>query len=164
MGNEEVGVGGPGVDGEALLLADALDVFPVEDFEGESEAAVEFGLPLVEHGRGAGDDDVLDPLAEKELGGDEAGFDGFAEADVIGDEEVHPGEAEGLVEGFELVSVELDASAEGRLKEVGVGGCDAVPAESVEEGGEVFPGVEALATNRVPALLGDDPWGELCFP
>ena len=164
MGDEEVRVRRPWIDGEALLLADALDVFAVEDFEGESETAVEFGFPLIEHRRWAGNDDVLDSLAKEEFGRDQAGFDGFSQTDIVCDEQIYPGKAERLVERLKLIGIELDACAERRLKETGIRGGDAVPAERVEEGGEEFAGIESLATNGVPSLLCNDFGTEFSFP
>ena len=156
MGDEKVRESGPRVHSEALLLADSLDVFAVEDFESQAKAAIEFRFPLIKHGGWAGDHDVLNPFPKKELGGDQAGFDGFSETDVVGDEEIDSGKAERLAEGFELVGVELDSGSERRLEEVGIGGCDAVPPEGVEERREILPGIEAVPPNRVPSLLGDD--------
>ena len=49
-----------------------------------------------------------------------------------------------------MVAVEADAGAEGGLEEVGVSGGDAVPAESVEVGGEEAGRVEIAVGERVP--------------
>ena len=128
VGNEEVRIGCPRINRVALFLADALDVFAVEDFESEAEAIFEFGLPLIEHRGRAGDDNVLDAFAKEEFGGNEPGFDGFAEADVVGDEEIDAGQAESLAEGLELIGVELDPGSERRLEEAGIGRGDTMPA------------------------------------
>lgn len=158
----------PRIHGESLLLADAFDVFAVEDFEFEPEAGIEFGFPLVEHGGRAGNDDVLDALAQKKLRGDEPGFDGFPKADIVCDEEIHPRQPEGFVEWIELVSVELDTSAEGRLEEIRVRGGDTLPAEGVVERSEVFAGVEVAASvflsDGLPRLIGEDLGVEFRLP
>ena len=86
VGNQEAGVGGEGIGRKAALLADGLDPLFVEDLEAKAEAGGEFVLPLGEHGRGTGDEDVIGFFADEEFAGYEAGFYGFAEADIVGDE------------------------------------------------------------------------------
>jgi hypothetical protein len=164
VGDEEPWEGCPWVDAVSAFLADAFDEGAVEDFEDEAEALLEFFFPLFEHGGRAGDDDFADAAAEQEFGSDEAGFDGFAETDVVGDEEVDPWEPEGFAEGFELVGVDADACAERCLKEGGVGGSDAVPAEGVEVGAEVARGIEAASAEGFPCLFVDDGGEEFEFP
>ena len=150
VGDDEAGVGFPGVDAVAAFATAADDVFAVEDDEGEAEADLHFGLPLGDDGGRAGDDDALDLLTHDHFAEDEAGFDGFAEADVVGNEEVDAREEQGFAEGFQLVGHDLDASAVGGLEEFGVGGGDEVPADGVEVGGEFVGRVEAAGGDVVP--------------
>ena len=63
--DQEPRVGRPGVDAVAPLLPDPGDVVLVEDLEDHPEAVLQLVLPLQEHRRRAGDDDVLDLLAEQ---------------------------------------------------------------------------------------------------
>ena len=125
--DQESRVGRPGIDAVASLLPDPGDVLLVEDLEDHAEAVLQLFLPLEEHGRRAGDDDVLDLLAEQQFAGDQAGLDRLAEADVVGDEEVYPRQAQGFLERLQLVGVDPDAGPEGRLEEVRVGRGHAVP-------------------------------------
>ena len=67
--DEEARVGRPGIDAVAPLLPDPGDVVLVEDLEDQAEAVLQLLLPLEEHRRRAGDDDVLDLLAEQAVRG-----------------------------------------------------------------------------------------------
>ena len=127
------------------------DVVAVEDLEDEAEALLELGLPLLEHRRRRRDDDRLRLLAQQQLARDQAGLDRLAEAGVVGDEEVDAREPQRLAQRLHLVGVDLDAGAERRLEEVRVGGGDAVPAQRVEEGGELARVVEALRARGRPS-------------
>ena len=132
------------------------DVVLVEDLEDQAEAVFQLVLPLKEHRRRAGDDDVLDFLAEQQLAGDQAGLDRLAEADVVGDEEVDPRQAQGLAERLELVGVDPDAGPERRLEQLRVGRGDAVPAERVQVGGEELGGSNpraAIACQASPVMI-----------
>ena len=55
--HEKAAVGAPRVDAEAPLLADPREPGAVEDDEEEAEAFLHLGLPLLQDGRGRGDDD-----------------------------------------------------------------------------------------------------------
>ena len=162
--DEEAAVRAPRVHAEAALAAHPRQVGAVEDLEHEAEALLELGLPLLEHRRRRRDDDRLGLLAQEQLARDQAGLDRLAEAGVVGDEEVDARQAQRLAQRLHLVGVDLDAGAERRLEEVRVGGRDAVPAQRVEEGGELARGVEALGREILPALLLEDPAVELVVP
>ena len=154
----------PGVDPVAPLPADAGDVVLVQDLEDHPEPGLELVLPLQEHRRRAGDDDVLGLLAEQQLAGDEPRLDRLAEPDVVGDEEVHAGQPQRLAQGLELIGVDADAGAEGRLEEAGVGRGDAVPLERVQVGREEPRRVEPPRGDRLPGLGGDDLRVDLLLP
>ena len=162
--HEEAAVGTPRVDPEAPLLANPGEIRAVEDHEEEAEALLHFGLPLLQHGRGSGDDDCLRLLAKQQLAGDESGLDGLAEAGVVGDEQVDAGHAERLAERLHLVGVDLDAGPKRRLEEVRIGGGDAVPAQGVQERAEMAGRVEAPAADVVPRLLLEDATVDLEVP
>ena len=53
VGDEEAGMGIPGVDTETALAPDPLDVVFIQNFELEAEPVGEFFLPLQQHGRRA---------------------------------------------------------------------------------------------------------------
>ncbi len=78
--DQEPGVSRPRIDAVAPLLADPCDVLLVEDLEDQPEAVFQLVLPLVEHRRRAGHDDVLDLLAEQQFAGDQPGLDRLAQA------------------------------------------------------------------------------------
>ena len=154
----------PRIHAEAALAPHPRQVGAVEDLEHEAEAVLELALPLLEHRGRRGDHDGLRLLAQEQLAGDQAGLDRLAEASVVGNEEVHAREPERLAQRLHLVGVDLDAGAERRLEEVRVGGRDAVPAQGVQEGGELARRVEALGGEIRPALLLEDAPVELVVP
>ena len=162
--HEEAAVGTPRVDPEASLLANPREIRAVEDHEEEAEALLHFGLPLLQHGRGRGDDDCLRLLAKQQLAGDESGLDGLAETGVVGDEEVDAGHPERLPQRLHLVGVDLDAGPKRRLEQVRIGGGDAVPAQGVQEGAEVARRVEAPGADGAPRLLLEDAAVDLEVP
>ena len=162
--DQEAAVRAPRVDAEAALAAHPRQVGAVEDLEHEAEALLELGLPLLEDRGRRRDDDGLGLLAQQQLARDEPGLDGLAEAGVVGDEEVDARQPERLAQRLHLVGVDLDAGAERRLEEVRVGGRDAVPAQRVQEGGELARRVEALGGEVLPALFLQDAAVELVVP
>ena len=115
------------------LDADARYVGAIENLEHETEALLQLGLPLLDHGRRRGNDDRLRLLPQEQLPRDQPRLDRLAQPRVVGDEEVDARESERLAERLHLVGVDLDPSAEGRLEEVRVGGRDAIPPERVKE-------------------------------
>ncbi len=162
--DQEAAVRAPRVHAEAALAPHPRQVGAVEDLEHEAEALLELGLPLLEHRRRRRDDDGLRLLAQEQLARDQARLDRLAEAGVVGDEEIDARQPERLAQRLHLVGVDLDAGAERRLEEVRVGGRDAVPAQRVEEGGELARRVEALGGEVLPALFLEDPAVELVVP
>ena len=164
MGNQKAGMSGPGVDAEASLAPNAGDEIFVENLEWQAEALLEFFLPLEQHRRRASDYDFADLLAHQQLSRNQASLDGLSQADVIGDEEIHAWQAQGFPQRFELIGVEPDAGAKGRLQEAGVGGSDAIPAEGIEVGGEVLGRVEAALGKPCPFLAGQDSGVEFALP
>ena len=154
--NQEAGDGRPRVDAVAALLPDALDVIAVEDLEDQAEALFQFVLPLQEHGGRTGDDDFLHATPEQQLAGDQSGFDGLAEAHVVRDEEIHARQQKRLAQRLELVGVDADAGAKGRLEELGIGRGDAVPAERVEVGGKMSGLVEPALSDGLPRFAVED--------
>ena len=164
VGDEEAAVGAPGVDAEAALPAQCRHVASVENHEHEPETILQLALPLFEHRRGYGGDDDLRLAAQEQLAGDQAGLDGLAEAGVVGDEEIDARQPQGLAQRLHLVGVDRDAGAERGLKQVGVGRGGAVPAQGVEEGGEVAGRVEPPGGESGPALLFQNPPVDLVVP
>ena len=162
--DEEARVSGPGVDAEAAFLADAFHVGAVHDLEDQAEAGFEFVFPLQQHRGRAGDDDVVDATAQQQFGGDESCFDGLAEADVIGDEEVDARHEQRLAQRLELVGIDADTSAEGRLEEARIGGGDAVPAQAVDVGAEEADLIKAFGADAFPGVFTDDFGAQLHFP
>ena len=162
--HEKAAVGAPRVDAEASLLADPREPGAVEDDEEEAEAFLHLGLPLLQDGRGRGDDDRPGLLAKEQFAGDEAGFDGLAEAGVVGDEEVDARQAERLAQRLHLVGVDPDAGAKRRLEEVRIGSGHAVPAQRMQEGAEVAGRVEAPRADGAPRFLLQDAAVDLEVP
>ena len=146
----------PRIDAEAARTPHLLHVFLVENHEGQTEAGVQFLLPLQEHGRGAGHDDLAHLLAQQQLAGNEPGFNRLAQADVIGDEEVDPWEHERFAQRFKLVGVQANAGAEGRLKQAWIRCRDAVPAQRMQVRGKQRGLVEPPLGHRRPRLARED--------
>ncbi len=152
VGDEEAVVRRPGVDAEAPLLADAVDVGAVEDLEDQAESALHLLPPLQEHRGRAADDDVGDLAPQEQLAGDQPGLDRLAEADAVGDEEVDPRHAQGHPERFELVVLDADAGPERGLEEVRPRGRDPVPAQGVVVRREAVGRVEIAPGDQAPVL------------
>ena len=68
----------------------------------------------------------------------------LSETDVVRDKDVRAGERERFLQWRQLVVHQLDAGAEGRLKELRIGCGDGVPLERVQVSGEVARRVDAL--------------------
>ena len=162
--DEEPAVCPPGIHAEAALPAHPCQVRPVQDLEDQAEAFLELGLPLLDDGRRRGDDDGLRLATQQQLSRDEPGLDRLAETRVVRDEEADAGETQGLAQRLHLVGVDLDAGPERRLEEIRVCRCHAVPAQRVEEGGEVAGCVEPLGGQVLPALLLEDEPVDLVVP
>ena len=105
VGDDEVGVGGPGVHAPAALSTAGGHKVAVVQGEGQTKALLQLLLPLDGDGGGRDDKDPLDALAEQELLEDEPGLDGLAQAHVVGDEEVDSGEFQSFAQGLELVGL-----------------------------------------------------------
>ena len=162
--HEEAAVSAPRVDAKAPFAAYARQVGAIKDLKQEPEARFELGLPLFQNRGRRRDHDGLDLLAQQQLAGDEAGLDRFSEPRIIRDEQVDPRETECLPQRFHLVGVNLDAGAEGRLEEVRVSGCDAVPLECMDERRELARSVETPSPQVVPVFFLEDPSVELVVP
>ena len=154
----------PRVHPESPLAANPRQVAPVEDLEDQSEALLQLASPLLDHRGRSRDDDGLRLPPQQQLPGDQPGLDRLPEPGVVGDEQVHPGQTQGLAQGLHLVGVDLDAGAEGGLEQVGVGRRDAVPAQGVEEGGELPRRVEPFRREIGPALFLEDQAVDLVVP
>lgn len=98
----------PGVYPEAAFAANTFHVVLVEDLEQETEPRFEFLLPLKQHRRRAGHDDLSHLLAKEQFAGDEAGLNGLAEPHVVSDEQIDTRKKQCLPERFKLVGVQLD--------------------------------------------------------
>ena len=105
--DEEPRVGRPRVDAVAALLPDPRRRSPCRGPRRPGRtASSSSSCHCRQHRRRAGDDDVLDLLAQQQLAGDQPGLDRLAEADVVGDEQVDAGQQQGLAERLELVGVD----------------------------------------------------------
>jgi hypothetical protein len=98
MGNQEPSMSFPGI--------------AIDHSEDQAEARFEFILPLGEYGRWASHNDIADLFAKQEFAGDKAGLDGLSQPHIVGDEQVHPWHQERFAEGFDLVMIDPDSSAE----------------------------------------------------
>jgi hypothetical protein len=87
---QKTGMSAPGIDAESAFAADSFHVILIENLEGQAKAGVEFVLPLEQHGRWTGDDDLARLLAQQQLPRDQSCFNGFPQTHVIGDEKIHP--------------------------------------------------------------------------
>src|SRR5260370_23446717 len=122
----------PRVHAKATFSPNPLHVILVEDLEHQAEAGFQFVLPLEKHGRWAGNDDFPSFLAEKQLTCNQRRLDGLAETHVVGNEKVHPRQQKCLLQGLQLVGVEMNAGSKWGLKQLGVGRRYAVPAKRIQ--------------------------------
>ena len=141
---------------EAALAPHPGHIRPVENGEREAETGLHLVLPLIEHRRRACDHNPVDAAAQQQFARDEPRLDGLAEPDIVGNEQVDPRQPKRLAQRVELVSVDADAGAEGRLKEVGVGRRHAVPRQRAEIRGEQRRIVEALVGHGGPTVVLED--------
>jgi hypothetical protein len=162
--HQETGVCTPGINAEATLPANALHVFLVQDLEHQAKACLKLILPLEKHRGRAGDDDLLGFLAKKEFSGNQGCLDSFSQPYVIRDEEIGPREKKRLLQRIQLVGVKLDAGSKGRLKKTGVGRRNAIPAKSVQVGGEDGWHIEAALRDGVPGLAAHYLGVDFAFP
>jgi hypothetical protein len=152
----------PRVELPAPLPPPRAQVLAVHHHEGQAEARVELLAPLAHHARRGRDDDAPKSLAQKEFAHDEGGLDGLSEAHVVGDEEVHARLAQRALQRLELVALDGDPRAVGRLKARGVGHREARPAQRVVPGREALGRVEAVVANG--RLRGEHPRVGLGLP
>jgi hypothetical protein len=151
--DDEARVGGPGVHAEPALLAHAADVVAVEHHERETKPLIELFLPLQHHRWRRGHDDAAYTLTHQQLADDQACLDGLAEAHIVCDEEVHARQQQSFAKRLELVGIDADAGAIGRLKQLRVGRRDRVPAERSVVGREMARQVEVPLREARPVGL-----------
>ena len=161
---DEAAVRAPRVDPEATLAAHLGQVGAVKNHEQKAEALLHLRLPLLHDGSGSRDDHGAGALAQQQFASDQAGLDGLAEARVVGDEQVDARHAQRLAQRLHLVGVDLDAGTEGRLEQVRIGGCDAIPAQRVQKRAELTGRVEAPGAEVAPRLLLQDAAVDLEVP
>jgi hypothetical protein len=162
--DDEPRVGRPRVDAVAALAAARGDVVAVVDDEREAKAALHLLAPLAHDRRRARDDDAADLLPHEHLAKDKAGLDRLAEPDVVGDEEADARHQERFAKRLELVVLDLDPGAVGRLEELGVGGGDAVPPDRVQVGRELPRVVEPATGDGLPRRRAEHARVDLALP
>jgi hypothetical protein len=86
-GSDNARLGRPRVGAGFEPVAGFGDTFAVEDLELEAELGGQFGLPLLENGRRADNQDPGGATAGVEFAQNEAGFDGLAESDIVGNQQ-----------------------------------------------------------------------------
>src|SRR5262249_26105288 len=91
-------------------------------------------------------------------------FNGLAEPHVVGDEEIHARQKQPLAQGLQLISVDPDAGAKGRLEKPRVGRGDAVPAQRVQVGRKELGWVETAFCQVLPGATRQDLWIDLLLP
>ena len=77
-------------------------------------------------------------------------FNGLAEPNIVGDEEVDPGHLNGPHHGIELVVLDFDAGAEGRLDGPYIGQGGGSPPDGIEKGVELIGRIEAGRLREAP--------------
>ena len=162
--DEEPGVRAPGIHAVTALAPHPGDIFFVEDLEGQPETALRFLLPLVQHRGRTANDDLANLLADEQFAVDEQGLDRLAQAHVVGNKQVDPRQEQGLAQRLKLVGVQADAGAKGRLKQLGVGGRNAVPPQRVQINSERPRWVEPPLGYGLPGFARDDFWADFPFP
>jgi hypothetical protein len=162
--DEKTAVSGPWIGGVTALAARAGHEIAVVDDEGQAEAIFQLVLPLLEHRGGAGYDDAPHLLAHQQFAQDKTGLDGLAEADVVSDEQVDPRQRQRLAQRFELIEGHVDAGAEGRLEQAGIGRRNAVPSNRAQVGGKPLRRVESALAVAPPRALVKDAGVHLLFP
>ncbi len=114
--HEEPRMGTPRVHTEPPFLPDLFHVVLVEDLKCQPEARGKLLLPLQQHRRRAGYEDLPGFLPQQQLTGNQTGFDGFSQAHIVCDEQIHPWHQQRFAERFELVGIQTDTCAKGRLE------------------------------------------------
>ena len=151
--HDEGAAGSPDIDAEAVLATHRGDELAIDDLEGETELRAQLVLPLQGHRRRRGNQGEVDASAQQQLAQDQAGLDRFAEADIVGDQQIDPRQLERLAERKELIGVEPDTGAKGRLQQLAVGGAGCLPADGAEPGLEHRDIVGAVAVEDRPRIV-----------
>ncbi len=145
----------PRVGVEAAGPAQLLQQRAVDDPELHAELVAHLVAPLQGQPRRADDQHRSGPMAKHELLHDQPRLDRLAQADVVGDEEVGTGHRQRPHDWVELILLDLDAGAEGRLQHGRVRRGDRAPPHGVEEGVEVAGRVEtARGIRQCMPLVG----------
>src|ERR1700722_8789813 len=118
---------------DALLAAQALEVFGVHDPEFEAKLLLHFQLPLELQRRRTNDEDGASAMAYEQFLDDEPGLNRFAEADIIRDEKVHTCHVDGAHYGIKLVALDRSPAAERRLEEAAVGVRSSTPTDRIKK-------------------------------
>ena len=148
----------PRVDVQAPGAAQLAHQLAVHDPELQAELVAHLLAPLDLDRRGADDQHGARPVAQQQLVGHQPGLDRLAQAHVVGDQQVDAGHADGAGHRIELIGLDLDAAAEGRLQRAGVRRGDRAPAHRVQEGIEACRVVEAgLGRGQLHRLMHPRP-------
>jgi hypothetical protein len=162
--DDEARVGVPWIDAEALFPTTTGDVLAVENLKAQTEAGIEFITPLQHNRWRRADNDATHLLAHQHLAQNEAGLDGLSQADVVGDEQVYTRQFQGFAKRFELVRLDVNASAIGSLKQTRVRRRHAAPALGVQVGGKHAGLIEATGGDRLPRAAVNDLGVEFTLP
>lgn len=117
--------------------------------------AFAFARSSYQHGSGA--------MPEQQLLDNEPGLDRFAQPHVVRDKQVDARHLQGADDGIELVVLDRDAAAEGRLQRAGVRRGDRAPSNRVEERAQTRRVVEAVRWLR-QRRLGQNHRSRFNFP
>src|SRR5439155_840361 len=124
---------GPRIRMDALLAAQAFEVFGVDDTEFQAKLLLHFQLPLELQRRRTNDEDGACAVTNEQFLDDEPGLDGFAEADIIGDEKIDTRHVNRANNGIKLIALDGSAAAKRRLEEAAVGVRSRTPTDRIKE-------------------------------
>ena len=107
---------GPRVHMQATRAAQALHELGIDNAELQAELIAHLVAPLNLDRRWADHQGAADTMTQHQFLDDQARFDGLAQAHVVGDEQVDARHADGASQWIELVVLDVDAAAKGRLQ------------------------------------------------
>ena len=91
-------------------------------------------MPLDLQGCGTHHENPSGPVAQNEFQDGHTRFNRLAQANIVGNQQIHPGHVHGADHRVELVILDVNPGAEGRLDIPHVSGRGRTPADGIEKG------------------------------
>ena len=152
----------PGVGVDAAAAPELAHQLAVHDAELQPELVAHLVAPVRLQAGRADHQHGARPVAHDQLLNHQPGLNRLAQAHVVGDQQADPGHLHRTDERIELVILDVDPAAEGRLQGPYVGRGDRAPAHRVQEGIQSGRRVEPRWLRQLDAL--DRPRARLDLP